>query len=70
MLARRVSSLFSGVEVKLTSSQRDEKNSRDSLKQAFEERFPGITLNITVDLSKYHDTNVSIDFFSQVKSHL
>lgn len=36
----------------------DEKNSRDSLKQAFEERFPGITLNITVDLSKYHDTNL------------
>lgn len=69
MLARRVSSLFSGDEVKLTS-QRDEKNSRDSLKQAFEERFPGITLNITVDLSKYHDTNVSIDFFFQVKSHL
>jgi maltose-binding protein MalE len=33
----------------------DERNQQDSLKQAFEERFPGITLNVTVDLSKYHD---------------
>ena len=33
----------------------DEKNQQDSLKQAFEERFPGMTLNVTVDLSKYHD---------------
>ncbi|GME39065.1 ABC-type fe3+ transport system protein [Neofusicoccum parvum] len=27
------------------------------LKQAFKEKFPGMTLNITVDLSKYHDIN-------------
>jgi len=33
----------------------DEKNQQDGLKQAFEKRFPGITLNVTVDLSKYHD---------------
>ncbi|EKG19700.1 Bacterial extracellular solute-binding family 1 [Macrophomina phaseolina MS6] len=36
----------------------DEKNQQDSLKQAFEAKFPGITLNITVDLSKYHDVNL------------
>ncbi|KAF4543320.1 ABC-type fe3+ transport system protein [Lasiodiplodia theobromae] len=36
----------------------DEKNSRDSLKAAFEKRFPGMTLNVTVDLSKYHDGNL------------
>ncbi|KAI9155699.1 ABC transporter [Paramyrothecium foliicola] len=33
----------------------DEKNQQDGLKQSFEERFPGMTLNVTVDLSKYHD---------------
>ncbi|KAJ4348728.1 uncharacterized protein N0V89_010106 [Didymosphaeria variabile] len=33
----------------------DEKNQQDGLKQAFEKRFPGMTLNVTVDLSKYHD---------------
>ena len=37
----------------------DEKNQQDHLKQAFEARFPGMTLNLTVDLSKYHDINVS-----------
>ncbi|EOD42925.1 putative abc-type fe3+ transport system protein [Neofusicoccum parvum UCRNP2] len=36
----------------------DEKAQQDSLKQAFEDRFPGMTLNITVDLSKYHDVNL------------
>lgn len=36
----------------------DEKNQQDGLKQAFEERFPGITLNLTVDLSKYHDARL------------
>ncbi|KAK7531660.1 ABC transporter [Phyllosticta citribraziliensis] len=36
----------------------DEKNQQNSLKQAFEERFPGMTLNVTVDLSKYHDVNI------------
>ncbi|KAK7521198.1 ABC transporter [Phyllosticta citriasiana] len=36
----------------------DEKNQQDSLKSAFEERFPGMTLNVTVDLSKYHDVNI------------
>ncbi|KAF2191662.1 periplasmic binding protein-like II [Zopfia rhizophila CBS 207.26] len=33
----------------------DEENQQGALKKAFEERFPGVTLNITVDLSKYHD---------------
>ncbi|CRK27175.1 hypothetical protein HYQ45_015365 [Verticillium longisporum] len=33
----------------------DEPNQQGFLKQLFEERFPGMTLNITVDLSKYHD---------------
>lgn len=33
----------------------DEKNQQDFLKEAFEKRFPGVTLNVTVDLSKYHD---------------
>ncbi|KAH6682322.1 ABC transporter [Plectosphaerella plurivora] len=33
----------------------DETNQQDGLKQQFEERFPGMTLNVTVDLSKYHD---------------
>ncbi|KZM28291.1 uncharacterized protein EKO05_0002745 [Ascochyta rabiei] len=37
----------------------DEKNQQDYLKQAFEARFPDMTLNITVDLSKYHDTNIN-----------
>lgn len=36
----------------------DEKNQQDSLKEAFEAKFPGLTLNITVDLSKYHDVNL------------
>ncbi|KAJ9138186.1 ABC transporter [Pleurostoma richardsiae] len=36
----------------------DEPNQQDSLKNAFETRFPGITLNITVDLSKYHDGKI------------
>jgi ABC-type Fe3+ transport system substrate-binding protein len=33
----------------------DEKTQQNSLKQAFEARFPGMQLNVTVDLSKYHD---------------
>jgi len=33
----------------------DETTQQNSLKQAFEARFPGMTLNVTVDLSKYHD---------------
>ncbi|KAM3448148.1 hypothetical protein MY3296_008069 [Beauveria thailandica] len=37
----------------------DEKNQQDFLKTKFEEKFPDMTLNITVDLSKYHD--VSLD---------
>lgn len=38
----------------------DEKNRQDSLKQAFETRFPNMTLNVTVDLSKYHDGNLDL----------
>ncbi|KAF7559922.1 hypothetical protein G7046_g4247 [Stylonectria norvegica] len=33
----------------------DEVHQQDSLKTAFEAKFPGITLNLTVDLSKYLD---------------
>ncbi|KAF4981534.1 hypothetical protein FZEAL_2683 [Fusarium zealandicum] len=36
----------------------DEKTQQDDLKKAFEKRFPGITLNVTVDLSKYHDAHL------------
>ncbi|KAI0481493.1 ABC transporter [Xylaria cf. heliscus] len=36
----------------------DETNQQDELKQAFEARFPNMTLNITVDVSKYHDGNI------------
>ncbi|CAJ0546692.1 Ff.00g013190.m01.CDS01 [Fusarium sp. VM40] len=36
----------------------DETNQQDSLKEAFETRFPGMTLNITVDVSKFHDGNI------------
>ncbi|KAL7928255.1 hypothetical protein V8C35DRAFT_285393 [Trichoderma chlorosporum] len=36
----------------------DEKDQQDSLKNAFEDRFPGMTLNITVDLSKYLDGKI------------
>ncbi|KAL2211164.1 hypothetical protein CC79DRAFT_1366534 [Sarocladium strictum] len=36
----------------------DETKQQDALKSAFEERFPGVTLNITVDVSKYHNGNI------------
>lgn len=36
----------------------DEKNQQNSLKQAFEAAFPGITMNVTVDVSKYHDGKI------------
>ncbi|KAI8682487.1 hypothetical protein NCS56_00371700 [Fusarium sp. Ph1] len=36
----------------------DEPNQMDGLKAAFEDAFPGTTLNITIDLSKYHDGNI------------
>lgn len=36
----------------------DERNQQDRLKNAFEARFPNITLNVTVDVSKYHDGNI------------
>ncbi|KAI3326058.1 ABC transporter [Xylariaceae sp. AK1471] len=36
----------------------DETYQQDSLKQAFEAKFPNMTLNITVDVSKYHDGNI------------
>ncbi|TQV99046.1 hypothetical protein V2A60_007267 [Cordyceps javanica] len=36
----------------------DEKTQQDDLKKAFETRFPGMTLNLTVDLSKYHDVRL------------
>lgn len=34
------------------------RNQQDGLKTAFEARFPGMTLNVTVDESKYHDVNI------------
>ncbi|KAL1413289.1 hypothetical protein Q8F55_001045 [Vanrija albida] len=33
-------------------------NGGDDLKAAFEARFPGVVLNVTIDLSKYHDGRV------------
>ena len=36
----------------------DEPTQQAFLKTAFEARFPGMTLNVTVDLSKYHDVNL------------
>ncbi|CAI9628807.1 unnamed protein product [Alternaria burnsii] len=36
----------------------DEKTQQNGLKTAFETRFPNMTLNVTVDLSKYHDGNL------------
>jgi hypothetical protein len=36
----------------------DEKNQLDGLRTAFEARFSGITLNLTIDVSKYHDGNI------------
>jgi hypothetical protein len=36
----------------------DAPNRDDRLTQAFEKRFPGITLNLTVDLSKYHEVRL------------
>lgn len=36
----------------------DESNRQDHLKDAFEKRFPGMTLNVTVDLSKYMDARL------------
>ncbi|WYZ35815.1 hypothetical protein EsH8_X_000462 [Colletotrichum jinshuiense] len=33
----------------------DEATQQNSLKTNFEKKFPGMTLNVTVDLSKYHD---------------
>jgi maltose-binding protein MalE len=38
----------------------DEKTQQNSLKTAFEARFPKMTLNVTVDLSKYHDSNLDL----------
>ncbi|KAH7176101.1 hypothetical protein EDB81DRAFT_632448 [Dactylonectria macrodidyma] len=36
----------------------DEQNQQDAIKTAFEAAFPGMTLNLTVDLSKYHEGNI------------
>lgn len=36
----------------------DERNQMDFLKDAFEKRFPKMKLNLTVDLSKYHDGRI------------
>lgn len=36
----------------------DEATQQDRLKTSFETRFPGMTLNVTVDLSKFHDGKI------------
>lgn len=36
----------------------DETTQQDALKQAFEDAFPGMQMNLTVDLSKYHDGKI------------
>ncbi|KAL9094127.1 MAG: hypothetical protein Q9165_003542 [Trypethelium subeluteriae] len=36
----------------------DAPNQQDALKQAFEQRFPGMTLNITIDFSTYQGANI------------
>ncbi|EDU48153.1 AfuA ABC-type Fe3+ transport system periplasmic component [Pyrenophora tritici-repentis] len=36
----------------------DEKTQQNNLKTAFEARFPKMKLNVTVDISKYHDINL------------
>ncbi|KAH8805482.1 hypothetical protein F5884DRAFT_823166 [Xylogone sp. PMI_703] len=36
----------------------DEKNQQDALRAGFQQAFPGMKLNITVDLSKYHDVKI------------
>lgn len=36
----------------------DAPNQLDWLKNAFEKRFPGVTLDVTVDLSKFHDQRI------------
>ena len=38
----------------------DGQTKQNGLKAAFEKRFPGLTLNVTVDLSKYHDVNLDL----------
>lgn len=38
----------------------DEKTQQNSLKRNFETRFPNMTLNVTVDVSKYHDGNLDL----------
>ncbi|KAH6613176.1 ABC-type Fe3+ transport system [Boeremia exigua] len=38
----------------------DEPGQQDFLKQMFETRFPNMTLNVTVDVSKYHDGNLDL----------
>lgn len=36
----------------------DETYQQNGMKEAFETRFPGMTLNISVDVSKFHDGNI------------
>ncbi|KAM0549149.1 hypothetical protein ACHAPJ_009604 [Fusarium lateritium] len=46
----------------------DAVNQQAGLKQAFEKRFPGIKLNVTVDLSKYHDVRLDQQLAAGEKS--
>ncbi|KAF9763808.1 hypothetical protein IL306_002977 [Fusarium sp. DS 682] len=46
----------------------DAVNQRASLKKAFETRFPGMKLNVTVDLSKYHDARLDQQLAASGKS--
>lgn len=43
----------------------DEKTQQHFLKQAFEARFPNMTRNVTVDLSKYHDDNFDLQLAAE-----
>jgi hypothetical protein len=36
----------------------DEKTQQNAVKKAFEAAFPGVTLNLTVDVSKYHEGSI------------
>ncbi|KAK4069473.1 hypothetical protein Trihar35433_6052 [Trichoderma harzianum] len=42
----------------------DEKDQQETLKSTFEDRFPGMTLNITVDLSKYLDGKIDQQLYN------
>lgn len=46
----------------IVASGGDAKQQGDAVVEAFESRFPGISLSLTVDLSKYHDSRIDRAF--------